>query len=308
MLNKFIHSLVFSKRCDKDIGLHYFSYINFPPLKHELNYFKDRNNIDIASHTYYYDTTDNKDIIIFVHGYGGGHDCYIKEIEFFAKNGFVIYALDALATFASKGKKQNGLLEMSLTLDYFINYVESLNKDNRKINIIGHSLGGYSTALNSKRHNFNKVVLLSPLRNVKYALSNFIKKEKILNSLINIESKKFNIPSSELDSSIYLKHYSGQVMIVFSSDDKILNYNDNFLALKEMLKNKENIIFYSVEGKSHYPTYSLNSVKKLENYFVIKNKTKGRKKLIQLKEKQNWNELYDLDKEFMTKILDFIKS
>lgn len=308
MFTKLIHSFIFSKRCDKDPGLYYFSYKDFPLLKHELTYFKDRNNIDIASHLYYYDSKENKDIIIFAHGFGGGHDCYIKEIEYFAKNGYIIYAFDALATFASKGKRQNGLLEMSLTLDYFINYVNKNNFNNKKINIIGHSLGGYSVALNLIRHKFNKVVLLSPLRNVYYSLSNFTKNKKIMNSSVKIESKKFNIPVSELDTSFYLNKYDGETMIVFSSDDKILNYEDNFVSLKEKLNGKNNIIFYTVEGKSHYPTYALSSVKKLEEYFALKNKTKGKKKLIALKEKQDWNELYKLDYDFMNIINDFLKS
>ncbi|MGM9873705.1 MAG: alpha/beta hydrolase family protein [Bacilli bacterium] len=308
MLTKLIHSIVFSSRCDKDPGLYYFPYSHFPHLNHELSYFKDRHDIDIASHLYYYDSKENKDIVIFVHGYGGGHDCYIKEIEYLASKGFVIYALDALATFASKGKKQYGLLELSFTLDYFINYVKKMNVNNKKINIIGHSLGGFSSALNLKTHSFNKVVLLSPLRNVKFALSNFVKKEKILNSLINIETKKFHKSIDEIDISYYLKDYQNEVLFIYSKDDKILNVEDNFLSLKNELKDKDNIHFIELDKKSHYPTYSVDSVTKLEKYFLIKNKTKGKKKLIKLKEEQNWDELYSLDIEIMNKISDFLLS
>ena len=83
----FIHKMNFQKRIDK------YSYINdkdhtfYKNLKLE-NYSFFSNKIKINGEIYFYDTKDNKDIIIFSNGFNTTIKKYISEIEYLSSQGY----------------------------------------------------------------------------------------------------------------------------------------------------------------------------------------------------------------------------
>jgi len=116
---------------------------------------------------------------IFLHGYANGLSYFSRILPLMLKDvdssqiGSKIYACD-LAGFglSSRGssfpaKTNDEAADVAAAEDYFLKSLESWRVANKidKLNICGHSLGGYVAATYTERHpeNVNKLVLLSPV-------------------------------------------------------------------------------------------------------------------------------------------------
>ena len=91
---------------------------------------------------------EQKAIIVFAHGYGaGGHNSYMPAINYFAQNGFYVFAYDATGNDESGGKGIGGVPQGVIDLNYAISFVEdSGNFPDLPIGLFGHSWGGYSVS------------------------------------------------------------------------------------------------------------------------------------------------------------------
>lgn len=85
-------------------------------------------------------------IIVLAHGFGGGgHNSYMDVINYFAHNGYYVFAYDATGNDASEGDGVGGVPQGVIDLDYAISFVEkSGNFPSLPIGLFGHSWGGYS--------------------------------------------------------------------------------------------------------------------------------------------------------------------
>lgn len=89
---------------------------------------------------------DQRGIIVLAHGYGGGgHNSYMKIIDYFSRNGYYVFAYDATGNDESGGKGIGGVPQGLIDLNYAISFVEdSGNFPELPIGLFGHSWGGYS--------------------------------------------------------------------------------------------------------------------------------------------------------------------
>lgn len=89
---------------------------------------------------------EKKGLVVFAHGYGGGgHNGYLPFINFFAKNGYYVFAYDATGTDGSEGTSIYGLPQQIVDMDYAITYAESIPMlEGLPVFIFGHSWGGYT--------------------------------------------------------------------------------------------------------------------------------------------------------------------
>ena len=85
-------------------------------------------------------------IVIIAHGFGGGgHNSYMDVADYFARNGYLVFAYDATGNDESEGKGVGGLPQGVIDLDHAISFVEeSGNFPELPIMLFGHSWGGYS--------------------------------------------------------------------------------------------------------------------------------------------------------------------
>lgn len=85
-------------------------------------------------------------IIVMAHGFGGGgHNSYMDCANYFAHNGYLVFAYDSTGNDESGGDGVGGLPQGVVDLDYAIKFVEeSGNFPNLPIALFGHSWGGYS--------------------------------------------------------------------------------------------------------------------------------------------------------------------
>ena len=81
-------------RYDKEVGVPYYSFLDFDGLKMEAHSFINSKGIEIKYFYYYYPKYKDDKIVLFCHGIGPGHTAYLAEIEQLAKRGFKVLSLD----------------------------------------------------------------------------------------------------------------------------------------------------------------------------------------------------------------------
>lgn len=89
---------------------------------------------------------DQRGIIIMAHGFGGGgHNSYMDCANYFAHQGYWVFAYDVTGNDESEGEGVGGLPQGVIDLDHAITFVEeSGNFPSLPIVLFGHSWGGYS--------------------------------------------------------------------------------------------------------------------------------------------------------------------
>lgn len=115
----------------------------------------------IVGYLYYVENVDYRGVVVFGHGFGGGgHNSYMECADYFARNGYYVYAFDATGNDESEGTSVEGLLQQVIDMDYAISYVETLaeTKD-LPVMLFGHSWGGYTVTNVIKYHPEVKAVV-----------------------------------------------------------------------------------------------------------------------------------------------------
>lgn len=98
---------------------------------------------ELIGYFYYYEDVAPHGVMIFAHGLGsGGHLPYLPLIDYFAANGYQVFAYDATGNGESGGEDPNGFPQGTIDLDYAIDYVEE--ETELPIVLFGHSWGAYS--------------------------------------------------------------------------------------------------------------------------------------------------------------------
>ena len=102
-----------------------------------------------------------KGVIIMAHGFGGGgHNSYMDCANYFAKNGYYVFAYDATGCDASEGEGVGGFSQGVMDLDHAISFVEDLDKTkDLPICLFGHSWGGYCVSCVPKYHPEVKAII-----------------------------------------------------------------------------------------------------------------------------------------------------
>ncbi len=86
-------------------------------------------------------------IVIIAHGFGAGHNSYMDVADYFAGNGYLVFAYDATAMDKSEGESLGGVPQGVIDLDHAISFVENCHEiPDLPIVLFGHSWGGYSVS------------------------------------------------------------------------------------------------------------------------------------------------------------------
>ena len=96
---------------------------------------------------YLYSSGENqRGIVVIAHGFGGGgHNSYMDVANYFAKNGYYVFAYDATGCDKSEGDGVGGVPQGVIDLDYAISFIEGKEEyKDLPVVLFGHSWGGYS--------------------------------------------------------------------------------------------------------------------------------------------------------------------
>ncbi len=300
-----IHRSVFKKRWMPNPAVRYYTLDDYPALQAEEVSFS-RKNVILRGFLYSYSHTDIQGVLIFSHGMWSSHRSYLQEMEFFARNGYVVLGFDNCGTDLSSGKNIHGLGESITSLDYAIRYVRSEKRfAGLPICIVGHSWGAFAAVCIAKWHpDLNKIVALSPFRKTSLAFGHLI--PKVLVPLVCLIDSFFCGTKTWASAFRILKRTKIPTLIVHSQDDPMVLFQKNTAYLMNHL-NRPQVRFEIVDGKRHNPDYCQDAIeygKEIEQKYA--HLSSEEKKVFQ--QQIDYHRLGKLDEEVMNSILAFLEN
>ena len=283
-------------RCDDTGKAFYYSADDFPGLHKDEYSFVASAGHKMKGYLYHYDQLISGRLVIFDHGFGGGHRSYMKEIELLCRQGYLVLAYDHTGCMESGGKTPNGLAQSLCDLNDCIN---SVKKDSRlsglDISVIGHSWGGYACLNIAALHpEVSHIVVISGFVSVEMAINSFFAGPlKIYRKAILQLEKETNPDFIGYNAVETLSQTAAKVLLIYSDDDRLCPMNPHYTVLKSGLEGKKNIHFLPVSGKGHNPNYTADAVKYLGEYSAaVRRKTK-KKELETEKQKADFVASFD---------------
>lgn len=308
----FIYKKIFNHRNEKEKYLKYFTPEELELTKEAIEFVSDKKQI-IKGYIYCMNKETYKGVVVFSHGMGGPHLAYIKEIQFFAKLGFLVIGYDNTGHGESQGHMIYGFQQGIIDLNYLLDYLKTRKDlENYPIILCGHSWGAYSVS-NANLEDVSMVISLSSFNHPGNLLTKMVKRiirfpfTFLEEYFTHYEKKRFGNCKETL---ISLKESKIPFLIIHGKNDELVSVDDSFYLYKVKLSAKENINFYLVEDRFHRPLiteeaalydYQVNiNQKKLSN---IKEKNK-----LEIAKKEFFENLdYELMTQFDEKILKIIE-
>ncbi len=259
----------FLSRCD-DTGLaHYFSHEDFPGLRQQSFDFRSSLGHMIRGWFYCYDEIIPGRVVIFDHGFGGGHRSYMKEIQLLAQHGYLVYAYDHTGCMQSGGDSTRGLAQSLRDLRDCIDAFRSTpGFRDLDISVMGHSWGAFAAMNIPALHpQVSHVVAISGYVSVAEMAGQFFSgilrgyRRPVLK--LERESNPEFVDFSALDS---LRSASAGTLLLYSSNDKVVIREIHHKLLSEGLKDRKNVRILLEENKGHNPNYTADAVQYLAQY------------------------------------------
>ena len=269
-------------RNDNPNGIIYFSAADFPGLQAKAYTFHSQMGHELSGWFYYYLDPIPGRLVVFDHGMGNGHRAYLREIERLAKAGFLVYAYDHTGCMTSGGENTNGFAQSLKDLDDCITALQGESAlQNRKIAVVGHSWGGFSTMNITALHpQITHVVSMSGFVSVKRMLEQTFAGplKGARNAMYELECRA-NPDYVDFDAVHTLQKCDAKVLLIASNDDKMVQKAYHYDLLEQELAHRPNIRFYLTENKGHNPTYTCDAAQYKDDFFTRFQKVVKKKKL-----------------------------
>ena len=297
------------RRCDDTETVFYFSNEDFPDLNVKEYPFSSSLGHTLKGYIYSYESPVADRLIVFDHGFGGGHRAYMKEIEMLCRHGYEVFAYDHTGCMESGGDSPRGLSQSLFDLNDCINTIKADPAlSGRDISVMGHSWGAFSTLNIAALHpEISHIVAMCGFVSVEDMIKTFFsgilkgyrKAVLQLEREINPYFSKFNAVETLSSSTV-------KALLIYSDDDmmcKRIHYD----TLKAGLSDKENVRFLLTSKKGHNPNYTADAVKLLGEFGAARAKL-ARKKRATKEEKErfvasfDWNNMTAQDSEVWNEI------
>ena len=267
-------------RCDDTETVFYFSASDFPGLHAEPYPFKSSEGNTLKGYTYHYDNPIPGRLIVFDHGFGGGHRAYMKEIEKLCKHGYTVFAYDHTGCMESEGATPGGMAHSLCDLN---DCIKAIKVDNRfegvSISVMGHSWGAFSTL---------NISALHPEITHIVAMCGFVSVEDMVNATFSglLKGYRKAIMALETESNPAfvkynavetLSHSKTKALLIYSEDDPMCK-KVHYDILEKGLKDKENVTLMLCNNKGHNPNYTEDAVKILGEFGKARAKLARNKK------------------------------
>ena len=286
------------KRCDDNGLAYYFTAKDFARLNKTPYPFKSSLGHKLQGYLYNYDSPIDGRLVVFDHGFGGGHESYMKEIEKLCRHGYRVFAYDHTGCMESGGETTRGMAQSLHDLDDAIKAIKADSTfSGIDISVMGHSWGGFSTLNISALHkDISHVVVLSGFISVEAIISsNFGGLLKGYRPAIMELERDTNPDYVDFDATVSLANYEGKAVLIYSDNDKLVNKCVHFNALYAALHDKENIKLILEVGKGHNPNYTEEAVELLSKYLADINRLQKKGKPMSDEAKAKFRSSYDFD-------------
>ena len=302
-------------RADDNGAVFYFSADDFEGLRQEPYSFSSSDGHFLQGYFYSYPNPRADRLIVFEHGMGSGHRGYMREIELLARQGYLVFAYDHTGCMESGGATTGGFVQSLKDLDDALVALKAEKElHDRKISVVGHSWGGFST--------LNVAALHPDLYSV-VALSGFLSVEQMLNQFFGgvmrgvgrkilqeeTEANPNWISCNAIDA---LSDTDVKALVIHSADDPVVKCDQHFDLLQKALADKENVTFLKVQGKRHNPNYTADAVAYKDQFFAIYKKELKKKRLLTDEAKAafvkrfDWKRMTEQDMELWKTVFEFL--
>ena len=281
-------------RCDDLETVFYFSPEDFPGLRAEPRSFKASAGHTLQGYFYQYENPVSDRLIVFDHGFGGGHRAYMTEIEKLCSHGYRVFAYDHTGCMQSGGETPNGLAQSLCDLNDCIAMLKADGYfENTDVSVMGHSWGAFST--------LNITALYPEITHI-VAMCGFVCVEDMIGTFfagilkgyrkaIMALERRSNPKFVEYNAVETLSKSNTKALLIYSEDDKMCRRN-HYDTLKAGLDGRENVRFLFVTNKGHNPNYTEEAVKYLEEFGSERVKL-VRRKNVTAEDKKNFVASYD---------------
>lgn len=260
----------------------YFDYTDFQGLNKDHFAFVSKTGAKLDGGFYFYDNPKVDKLIVFDHGMGVGHRPYMREIETICKAGYLVFSYDHEGTRNSEGNTIRGLSGSIHDLDSALDAIKSTKYyEGRKIIVIGHSWGGFSTKNIAYLHpEVQKIVPISGFSSVGETINKIVPDmfKSARKAIIDFE-ESMNPGYTRLNAIDSIKKSGVKALICHSVDDPLVSVNDHHYSLIKAFEGNENVRFITVEGRSHNPNFTESAVKALAAFFNEKKQLEKKRKL-----------------------------
>ena len=294
-IEKIYRAQIFA-RCDNRRTVRYFSAEDFEGLECVPFPFVSSRGLKLQGYFYSYEGFDHSRLIIFDHGYGGGHRAYMTEIETLCRHGFRVFAYDHTGCMESEGESTLGLAQSLCDLNDALNALKAAEAyRSLKFSVIGHSWGAFSTLNIAAFHpDVAHIVAISGFVSVeKMVEQNFSGLLKPFRAHILELERKTNPKFAEICATDTLKSTNAQILLIYSSNDKMVKKEIHFDALKNALGGRENVRFILADDKGHNPNYTTDAVRYLGEFSADLAARVRKKKLVTDEQRSAFVASYD---------------
>jgi esterase/lipase len=207
--------------------------------KREVLYFENT-----AIQTYFWQGT--KPPILLLHGWESNSARWQSLISVLKKNQYSIVALDAPAHGASGNSFFNPVL--------YANMVHEVVKKHEPFAIVGHSVGGYTTAFylsNFEHPSVSKAVLMAAVSDnsvvFDYFLSYIKVNKRVRDAFYDYVTTHLGGSPKELTGANFAKQFSEKALIIHDENDELIPFSDG----EKIHAAWENSIFIPTKGFGH---------------------------------------------------------
>ena len=302
-------------RCDDTETVFYFSPEDFEGIKYEPMSFRASAGHILKGYLYQGDFARSDRLIVFDHGFGGGHRAYMREIAKLCRHGYMVFSYDHTGCMESGGETPGGLAQSLCDLN---DCIAMLKADERfsstEISVMGHSWGAFST--------MNIAALHPEIKSI-VAISGFVSVEIMIGLFFDGLLKGYRKPIMELEKNSNPSFYeynsaksirdSGVRAFLIYSDNDTMCKPINYEILKSELSGLDNVRLLLVSGKGHNPNYTADAVAYLGEFGKARAKLLKRKNVTK-EEKEifvssfDWNRMTEQDESVWQAIFDHLDS
>ena len=299
-------------RCDDTETVFYFSPNDYPGLKVEAHHF-----VAAAGHTlcgwfYEYDHAMPQRLVVFDHGFGGGHLAYMTEIERLCRHGYKVFAYDHTGCMKSGGETPNGLAQSLCDLNDCIAMLKADERFlNTQISVVGHSWGAFSTLNITALHpDITHIVAMSGFVSVEEMIKTFFSGllRGYRKAILKLE-RESNPEFVSFDAVETLSKSKVRALLIYSENDQMCR-RAHYDILKAGLADRENVTFMLLKNKGHNPNYTEEAVKLLGDFGKARAKLIKKKATKEEKERFvasfDWNAMTAQDEAVWQKIFEHL--
>lgn len=283
-------------RCDDTESVFYFSPTDFPSLVAKPYTFLSSKGHTLQGYFYHYADPIGGKLIVFDHGFGGGHRAYMREIELLCQKGYLVFSYDHTGCMESGGESTSGFAQSLCDLDDCLSALaEAPEATGRTISVIGHSWGGYSTLNIPTLHPevTHIVVLAGPVSARALISQNFHGLLRPFRKQIFDLELTANPTHAPLDGITALRGSKTKALLIYCADDPIVKKAYHFDILQNALAGEENVSLVLTHGKAHNPNYTADAVSYLGAFFAARTAKQKAGELATADEKRAFLSQYD---------------